>query len=341
MLHLSFHKHTSVFKTPGGTSRGILETKDSWIIELWSSHDSETIGTGEVSIIEKLSIDDPSRIEPALKLLKELINKDPESIPDFLSPFPAIQFGLETALLDLKKGGHQILFPSNFTRGKTGIPINGLVWMGDFASMHKQLKEKLEAGFTCIKIKVGAIDFEQELSLLKQVRNEFKQNEIEIRVDANGAFAVGEAEEKLKRLSEYQLHSIEQPIKAGHWEAMARLCELDIIPIALDEELIGNRDNKAALLDSIDPPYIILKPSLLGGLTVGDEWIKLAEERNIGWWATSALETNIGLNAIAQWTVTKNNPMPQGLGTGQLFTNNFESPLQVKNGELWYLDENI
>ena len=336
MLKLSFYKHTSIFKTPGGTSRGILHTKDSWILTLTKQDYPQIKGMGEVSIIEQLSIDNPHLIEAKLQWLCTQINNDLSLLMAELDPFPAIQFGLETAFLDLQTGGKQVLFPTDFTRGTKGIAMNGLVWMGTFAEMHQQLQEKIASGFTCIKIKVGAIDFEQELSLLKQIRTAFSSGEIEIRVDANGAFPPQEAEEKLKRLSAYDLHSIEQPIKQGQWNEMARLCEKNIIPIALDEELIGVTVKKQELLKSIKPQYIIVKPSLLGGFQKTDEWITVAEENNIAWWATSALETNIGLNAIAQWTATKNNPMPQGLGTGQLFTNNFPTPLQVKNGELWY-----
>ena len=336
MLQLSYHKHTSIFKTPGGTSRGVLHSKDSWILSLCDTRQPNVIGTGEVSIIENLSIDSPPLMENQLDWLCTHINDDYVTLMSELIDFPAIQFGLETAFLDLKTGGKQILFPSDFTTGTKGIPMNGLVWMGSFGQMHHQLKEKLATGFTCIKIKVGAIDFEQELNLLKQIRQEFSPEEIEIRVDANGAFPVNEAEEKLKQLSNYRLHSIEQPIKQGQWEKMAGLCNKNILPIALDEELIGITTEKATLLDTIKPQYIILKPSLLGGLHQSEQWVKLAEDRSIGWWATSALETNVGLNAIAQWTAIQNNPMPQGLGTGQLFTNNFPSPLEVRNGELWH-----
>jgi len=313
-----------------------LHSKDSWILSLCDTRQPNVIGTGEVSIIENLSIDSPPLMENQLDWLCTHINDDYVTLMSELIDFPAIQFGLETAFLDLKTGGKQILFPSDFTTGTKGIPMNGLVWMGSFGQMHHQLKEKLATGFTCIKIKVGAIDFEQELNLLKQIRQEFSPEEIEIRVDANGAFPVNEAEEKLKQLSNYRLHSIEQPIKQGQWEKMAGLCNKNILPIALDEELIGITTEKATLLDTIKPQYIILKPSLLGGLHQSEQWVKLAEDRSIGWWATSALETNVGLNAIAQWTAIQNNPMPQGLGTGQLFTNNFPSPLEVRNGELWH-----
>jgi len=234
--------------------------------------------------------------------------------------------------------GRRILFPSSFTLGKTAIDINGLVWMGEFDFMKRQIREKIEAGYTCIKLKIGAIEFDEELELVRNVRNEFSENDIEIRVDANGAFSPEDALGKLEQLSEYDLHSIEQPIKQGHWENMAELCEQTPLPIALDEELIGVNEfeQKKTLLRTISPHYIILKPSLVGGFQSSEEWIGIAEKNNIGWWVTSALESNIGLNAIAQWTYYLENKMPQGLGTGQLYTNNFESPLKITKGKLYF-----
>lgn len=337
MRTLRFKKHTSVFKTPGGTSRGVLHTKDSWIIKVWDNDRPEIIGTGEVSIIEGLSLELPRKIEDKLKWLSDHFEQSDEDIFNKLRNYPAIRFGLECALLDLKKGGNNLLFESDFTAGKQAIPINGLIWMGSFEEMRDRIYEKLEEGFGCLKLKIGAITFEKELHLLSQIRKEFSPEKIELRVDANGAFQPQNAERKLKSLAEFALHSIEQPIRQGQWKHMADLCRLNIVPIALDEELIGVHDRKERikLLDTIKPQYIILKPSLLGGFSSSDEWIELAQERNIGWWATSALETNIGLNAIAQWVAAKNTDMPQGLGTGQLFTNNFSSKLDISKGELW------
>jgi o-succinylbenzoate synthase len=253
-----------------------------------------------------------------------------------LLEFPSIQFGLEQAFLSLQSSSKFELFPSNFTRGKQAISINGLVWMGDEAFMKTQIKEKIEAGFSCIKMKIGAIDFETELDLLTSIRKEFSSKDIELRVDANGGFHPQEALEKLKRLSALEIHSIEQPIRQGQFEEMARLCEKTPVPIALDEELIGvfSVTEKKELLQTIQPQYIILKPSFIGGFQGSDEWISLAEKQDVRWWVTSALESNVGLNAIAQWTFTLQNPLPQGLGTGGLYTNNFESPLEVKNGKL-------
>jgi o-succinylbenzoate synthase len=261
-----------------------------------------------------------------------------DALYDALVDFPSIQFGLEMAFRSLQNNDPFMLFSSDFTKGEDSIPINGLIWMGGTDFMKQQIKDKLSQGFSCIKMKIGAIDFSKELDLLKSIRKEFSSEDIELRVDANGAFSVLEALENLKRLSEFGLHSIEQPIKKGQWDEMARLCKESPLPIALDEELIGvtNADEKKELLKVIQPQYIILKPSLLGGYRGSDEWIGISEKMSIGWWVTSALESNVGLNAIAQYTYTKNNNMPQGLGTGGLFTNNFASPLNVKNGTLQY-----
>jgi o-succinylbenzoate synthase len=258
-----------------------------------------------------------------------------------LTEFPSIQFGVEQAFLSLKSESLFELFPSEFTNGKATIPINGLVWMGDETFMRHQVKNKIESGFKCIKLKIGAIDFQTELNILKSIRKEFSVSDIELRVDANGAFLVNEALEKLKYLSDYQLHSIEQPIKPKQFDVMAKLCEATPLPIALDEELIGvfSVTEKEELLQTIQPQYIILKPSLIGGYKGSQEWINRAKKHKIEWWITSALESNVGLNAIAQWAYTLNTIMPQGLGTGSLYTNNFTSPLQVKNGTLQHFKQ--
>lgn len=255
-----------------------------------------------------------------------------------LIEFPSIQFGLEQALLSIKSQDPFELFSSEFTKGTDAIPINGLIWMGDKSFMQKQIKEKLKSGFTTIKLKIGAIDFKTELDLLKNIRKEFSAKEIELRVDANGAFKPKEALEKLKQLSDFQLHSIEQPIKAGQWDLMAELCKTTPLAIALDEELIGvfNRSDKEKMMQVVNPQFIILKPSLIGGFGGTNEWIDIANTSDTDWWITSALESNIGLNAIAQYTYKLHNKMPQGLGTGSLFSNNITSPLKVKNGALYY-----
>lgn len=330
-----YHKYILNFKQPSGTSRGILKTKETWFIII--ENESEK-GIGECGILRGLSVDDRPDYEEKLKWTCANINLGLDMLYSELTEFPSIQFGIEMAFSSLNSKNVFELFPSNFTQGKDTIPINGLVWMGDEAFMKAQIKEKIKAGFSCIKMKIGAIDFKTELKLLKAIRKEYSQNEIELRVDANGAFKYNEALDKLNYLSELNLHSIEQPIKQGQPHEMARLCEDTPLPIALDEELIGvfSVTKKQELLQTIKPQYIILKPSFVGGWKGSQEWIELTKNQQIGWWITSALESNVGLNAIAQWTYTLNNKMPQGLGTGSLFTNNFDCPLLVKNGTLQY-----
>ena len=331
----TYHKYILDFKQPSGTSRGILKTKETWFIVL--NKDGKR-GVGECGVLRGLSIDDRPDYEATLQWTCRNVRLGLEVLLDKLIEFPSIQIGLEMAFKSLESENEFELFPSDFTKGKASIPINGLIWMGTEAFMKEQIQDKIEAGFSCIKMKIGAIDFETELNLLKSLRKNFSESDIELRVDANGAFKTDEALEKLKQLSDYKLHSIEQPIKAGQFEEMARLCEKTTLPIALDEELIGvfSKTKKEELLQIIKPQYIILKPSFIGGFKGSNEWISLAEQQNIGWWITSALESNVGLNAIAQYTFLKNNNMPQGLGTGSLFTNNFQSPLKVKNGTLHY-----
>lgn len=336
MLQADFKKYTLNFNFPAGTSRGVLQKKDSWFISL--ADETGKTGIGECGLLKGLSYDDRTGYEHEVQQVCSEINNSQNIDLLKLLKLPSIRFGVEMALKDLNSKKERILFPSDFTKGKDTIKINGLVWMGEFEFMKSQIISKIKAGFSCIKLKIGAIDFKKELQLINSIRKAFSVNDIEIRVDANGAFKPGEALEKLNRLAEYNLHSIEQPIKQGQWEEMAKLCELTPLPIALDEELIGviDRKKEVELLDKIKPQYIILKPSLVGGFAASEEWIDMAKERNIGWWITSALESNIGLNAIAQWTYTLGNKMPQGLGTGQLYTNNFESPLYISNGRLYY-----
>ncbi len=342
MLKADYIHYPLNFKRPSGTSRGILTEKDSWFIRIWDDRNLEIRGVGECSIIKGLSPDDREGYLDKLKEVCDQIDDFWYYLEEGLREWPSIYFGLETAFLDFKVKGSKILFPSKFTTGEKSIPINGLIWMGDSVFMKEQIQQKLEAGFDCIKMKIGAIHFKEELLLLESIRKEFGSDKIELRVDANGAFGVDSALDKLKDLSQFQLHSIEQPIKAGQWRDMAQLCESTPLPIALDEELIGvyNLQAKLDLLDTIKPQYIILKPSLLGGIKGSKEWIDIAEERNIPWWITSALESNIGLNAIVQWTYTLNNSLPQGLGTGQLYTNNISSPLVISRGNLKY-DTNL
>lgn len=335
MLKATYTSLNLQFIFPAGTSRGVLLEKPSSFLILV---EEGVVGIGECSTISGLSIDSEETYFKRLgKLCSELnAGTNPSDID--LSAYPSIAFGLETALLDLKAKGSKQLFDTDFSRGRTGIPINGLVWMGERAFMEKQIREKIEAGYRCIKLKVGAIDFETELQILGDIRKQFSPSEIEIRLDANGAFNPSEALEKLNKLSAYHIHSIEQPVKqCGVWSVE---CENSPIPIALDEELIGVIENKEELLKKIKPQYIILKPSMLGGFKVSEEWISLAKKHNIGWWITSALEANIGLNAIAQWTATLGSTMPQGLGTGQLYHNNIPSPLVIEKAELFYKEEN-
>ncbi|MBU3822794.1 o-succinylbenzoate synthase [Flavobacteriaceae bacterium XHP0103] len=333
MINAFYKKHILKFKQASGTSRGILKTKETWFLIL---HKNEKIGIGECAVFRGLSVDDRPDYEDKLKWLCSNINQDFNDLYFQLTEFPSIQFGLETAFKSLASEDSFNLFPSEFTNGKEAIPINGLIWMGSEAFMKQQIKEKIVSGFHCIKMKIGAIDFQSEINLIKSIRNEFTPKDIELRVDANGAFQPNEALEKLKVLSDFDIHSIEQPIKQGQIDDMARLCEETPLPIALDEELIGVFSEKESLLQQINPQYIILKPSLVGGFKGNDQWIDSAKKYKIGWWITSALESNIGLNAIAQYTHTKQSPLPQGLGTGSLFTNNFPSPLVVKNGTLQY-----
>jgi o-succinylbenzoate synthase len=334
-MQATYQKYILNFKRPSGTSRGILKTKETWFIIL---NDNEKQGIGECGILRTLSVDDRPDYEEKLKWACQNIHLGTVVLLKELYEFPSIQFGLEQAFLSLQSHTMFDLFPSEFTKGNQAIPINGLVWMGDKEFMKTQIKEKLATGFSCIKMKIGAIDFKTEMELLTSIRKEFSSNEIELRVDANGGFDPNNALEKLKRLSELEIHSIEQPIKQGQFEEMASLCEKTPLPIALDEELIGvfSVTKKQEMLQTIQPQYIILKPSLVGGFKGGKEWIEKAESHNVGWWVTSALESNVGLNAIAQWTFTLNSNMPQGLGTGGLYTNNIESPLEIEKGSLKY-----
>jgi len=334
-LKATFLKYILNFKLPAGTSRGILKTKETFFLKI---EKDGKIGLGECSVFRGLSFDDVPNYEEKLQWTCDNINLGLANLVEELKQFPSIQFGVEMAFLDLKAKTAMHLYPSSFTDGDDAIPINGLVWMGDFDFMQKQIVEKLDSGFSCVKMKIGAIDFDSEIALLKRIRKEFNADEVELRVDANGAFSKNEALEKLKILSEFEIHSIEQPIKQGQIDDIARLCETTPLDIALDEELIGVIDfnKKKELIETIKPQYIILKPSLVGGIKGSMEWIKIARNNRIDWWITSALESNIGLNAIAQWTYTLNNPMPQGLGTGSLFTNNISSPLEVSEGALYY-----
>ncbi|RTY87315.1 o-succinylbenzoate synthase [Flavobacterium sp. RSP15] len=337
-MKATYHKYILNFKRPSGTSRGVMTEKETWFIVL--EQDGEK-GIGECGILRGLSIDDRPDYEEKLQWTCDNIHLGKDQLWEALLEFPSIQFGVEMAFRSLESENPFFLFPSEFTNGTKSILINGLVWMGEEAFMKQQIEEKLAQGFRCIKLKIGAIDFDKELQLLRFIREHFTPEQVEIRVDANGAFDVTLALNKLIQLSEFKLHSIEQPIQKNHTDRMAELCKKAPFPIALDEELIGvfTLDEKEQLLEKIKPQYIILKPSFVGGFRGTEEWISLAEKHKIGWWITSALESNIGLNAIAQWTFLQYNVMPQGLGTGALYTNNFDCPLEVSQGQLWYKKE--
>lgn len=336
MIEARFYKQVFHFKKASGTSRGVLTEKHSWFIEL---NDGNSTGIGECSIIPGLSPDFTDEVSYHKQVEKtvQLINNQSltlENCSSLLIDFPSILFGIETAFLDLKNGGKKLIFDNAFARGEQKIAINGLIWMGGEKFMQEQIAQKLSEGFTTIKLKIGAIDFETELKLLKSIRKEYSSDQITLRVDANGAFDSNSAIEVLNELAELEIHSIEQPIKAGQWAEMKHLCSITPTPIALDEELIGisKLDQKIELLETINPHYIILKPSLHGGISGSKEWIQLAEERSIPWWMTSALESNIGLNAICQFAAEYQNDLPQGLGTGSLYVDNIESDLTVENG---------
>jgi o-succinylbenzoate synthase len=333
MISIKIKKWVLQFKRPAGTSRGVLFDKPVWYVMI---RDKEQFGIGECNPLKGLSLDDIPDFEERLTEFANIFEKNQCIDFDLLEKYPAMKFGFEMALKDMDHRAECLLFPSEFTEGNRSILINGLVWMGDKQFMVSQVDEKIKAGFTCIKMKIGAINFNEELGILKTIRAQFSPDHIEFRVDANGAFKPEDALYKLNQLSKFHIHSIEQPIKQGQWKIMAELCKTSPIPIALDEELIAIRDNakRLEMLKLIKPDYIILKPSLLGGFKDTDQWISIAESLGIKWWITSALESDIGLNAIAQYTFVKNNTLPQGLGTGKLYINNIPSPLIIKDGAL-------
>jgi o-succinylbenzoate synthase len=337
-MKASFKKHIFFFKRPSGTSRGVLTEKYSWFIEVYDEVNHSIVGIGECSVIPGLSPDFIDFDSYESMLSKVCLNIEHYlSNLNLLADFPSVLFGIETAILDLKNGGCKIIFDNDFTRGERRIPINGLIWMGDSKYLLEQIEQKLAEGFSCLKMKIGAIDFQSEIKVIESIRKRFSVDQISLRVDANGAFSPLEAESKLNELSQFDIHSIEQPIEVGQWSIMKQLCLTTKVPIALDEELIGitQLNKKKELLETILPQYIILKPSLHGGIKGCNEWIQLSESMNIPWWMTSALESNIGLNAVAQFAGEYSNNLPQGLGTGSLYTNNVESKLKIENGEIF------
>ena len=339
-MRIEIEERTLHFKQPAGTSRGVYTERRIWLVTVT---DGSAVGIGECAPLPKLSCDDIPNYEEVLRHFCDEVEKTGEIPYEALRDYPSMLFGLETALYEVrrkKEEGRDVLFDTPFSRGEVGIPINGLVWMGTFDEMRARIEQKLEQGFRCVKLKIGAIDFDAELELIKQIRGRFSHHEVELRVDANGAFRFDEALYKLELLSQYALHSIEQPIKAGQWANMAELCRESPLPIALDEELIGVNDpeQKRQMLNIIKPRYIILKPSLHGGMMGVREWVDIARDMGIGSWITSALESNIGLNAIAQLCSDIYGDaikMPQGLGTGQLFTDNIPMPLEIRGDQLW------
>ena len=340
--HIDINTCVFHFKEPAGTSRGVYRTRTSRFVHLTCDDLPGIVGVGECAPLPKLSCDDLPDYDAVLRRQCDEVCAREGIDVDALRDFPSMLFGLEMAWRQLHLGGSTALSDTPFARGEEGIPINGLVWMGDFDTMAARLEQKLAQGFSCVKIKIGAIDFADEMALIHRLRERYGSDRIELRVDANGAFSPDEALEKLNKLAAYDIHSIEQPIMAGQWQEMAWLCKSSPLPIALDEELIGINtvERKRQLLDTISPQYIILKPSLHGGMAGCREWINLARERGIGSWITSALESNVGLNAIAHLAAEVYGPgitMPQGLGTGQLFTDNIDTvPIAIRGDKLWY-----
>lgn len=337
-MRFAFAPYRLLFKEPGGTSRGVMTEKPTFLVKVFDENDPEHFGIGEAAVFPGLS---PEADGNYVNKLIEVMANVALGLPTDLTRHSSIQFGLEQAILDFSNDCKGIYYPGDFTQGKSEIIINGLVWMGDFDRMIERIREKVGAGFHCLKLKIGAIDWDKELEMLHFIRNSFNENELTIRVDANGAFNDKDALQRLNDLSQLSIHSIEQPVKSGQTELMAYICRVSPIPVALDEELIGKgtEEERKKTLDVIKPAYIILKPALCGGFSGASEWISLADERNIGWWITSALESNIGLNAIAQWTAQLGVSMPQGLGTGGVFSNNFKTPIYLE-GEILKFNPN-
>ena len=334
-MKITIEERVLHFKQPAGTSRGVYTERRSWFVNM---SDGVAVGIGECAPLPQLSCDDIPNYGEVLRRFCDDVERTGEIDYEALRDYPSMLFGLETAMLNLQNG--EQLFDTAFSRGDVGIPINGLVWMGTFEEMQQRIEEKLAKGFRCVKLKIGAIDFDAELELIKKIRSRFSYHDVELRVDANGAFPYEEALYELELLSQYALHSIEQPIRARQWSYMSELCRESPLPIALDEELIGVNDpeQKRQMLNIIKPRYIILKPSLHGGMMGCREWIETAKDMGIGSWITSALESNIGLNSIAQFCSAvygDSISMPQGLGTGQLFTDNFPMPLEIRGDKLW------
>ncbi len=342
MIKATSRYYDFFFNRPAVTSRGTYLKKTVHFLLLYDDSNPLVVGVGECSVFPGLSMDDVDGFKKKLNRVVEQINRGKFNMKTALHDWPSLNFAVETALRDLESKGSKILYPSEFTQGKDAIPINGLIWMGDKKEMIKQIRMKLKEGFRCLKLKIGSIDFNDEYEILSKLRNRYSSDDLEIRLDANGAFLPNEVPDILNQLAELEIHSIEQPIMPSQLEEMAVICEKSPVPVALDEELIGKypRENKKQLLKIIKPHFIVLKPGLHGGIKSCEEWIKLADEMSIGWWITSSLETNIGLNSIAQWTYTLDNSGPHGLSTGALFKNNIDSPLAVTGEKLYYFPRN-
>ena len=333
-MNASYCRYILRFINPATTSRNTMLEKETYFLKIWDNN-PDIFGIGECAIFRGLSADDVPDYENKIIELCQNINN---GVNTDINNFSSIKFGLETAINDLNNGGNRIIYDNNWHKGLSEIPINGLIWMGNKEEMSFRIKEKLSSGFRCLKLKIGGIDFDSEIELIKYIRTKFPVEKLELRLDANGAFTEADAEYKLKTLSLFDIHSIEQPVKPRNWNFLSYLCNVSPIDIALDEELIGinNSDEKQLMLKTTMPKYIILKPSLCGGFTGANEWINIAENLGIKWWATSALESNIGLNAIAQWISSYDNIMPQGLGTGALYHNNIPSPIIQERDILRY-----
>lgn len=341
---ISITKRTLHYRQPAMTSRGVYTERLSFYVTLTDRRDPQHRGVGECATLPDLSCDamPTDRYEARLKAFCDEWTATGAIPVEAMRPFPSMLFGLESAWAQYQAGDGLTLYDTPFSRGEAGLPINGLVWMGSYEEMMERLEEKLRQGFGCVKLKIGAIDFDRELSLVRHIRQRYSPATIQLRVDANGGFSPEQALDRLKALAPYQIHSIEQPIRQHQWQEMAQLCRESPLPVALDEELIGMNDleEKRRLLDTLRPQYIVIKPSLHGGISGTREWITLAAERGIGSWITSALESNVGLNAIAQLAaqIYGSNPaIAQGLGTGQLFVDNVPMPLQIKNDRLWII----
>jgi o-succinylbenzoate synthase len=342
-INASYKKYRLRFKKPAGTSRGPLRTKTVFFIRLADRRRPERIGLGECAPWPGLSIDDRPDFEEQLAGVCDQLNRGHSPAGLELADFPALAFGLEMAWLDWQRGGIRQIFENDFSLRRKPIPIHGLIWMGPPADMLQQVHHKVSLGHTCIKLKVGALDFGAECALLAKIRRHYPPEQIELRLDANGAFTPDIALERLEKLAQFHIHSIEQPLKPGQWPALAALCARSPIKIALDEELIGisSPARQKELLAAIKPDYLVLKPALLGGLAAADAWITLARRAEMGWWVNSALESNIGLNGLSQWVSARNPTTVQGLGAGQLYTNNIPCPIKPVRGALVYDNDGL